>query len=70
MQSKEGGVVSNRYDEWYKDFRYFVDVIVPDVIEKQQGAIACNVDIVLTCKWATNNFQNLISRWSIMKYTG
>ncbi len=39
MQSKEGGVVSNRYDEWYKDFRYFVDVIVPDVIEKQQGEV-------------------------------
>ena len=37
VQSKQGGTVDQRYDAWHKDFRHFVDIIVPDVIEKQQS---------------------------------
>ena len=39
VQSKQGGTVDQRYDAWHKDFRHFVDIIVPDVIEKQQGEV-------------------------------
>jgi hypothetical protein len=31
--------VHRRYDLWYEDFREFVDVTVPDVIEMQQGQV-------------------------------
>ena len=31
--------VDRRYDLWYEDFREFVDVTVPDVIEMQQGQV-------------------------------
>jgi hypothetical protein len=31
--------VHQRYDDWYADFREFVDVIVPEVIERQQGTV-------------------------------
>ena len=31
--------VHQRYDAWYADFREFVDVTVPEVIERQQGTV-------------------------------
>ena len=31
--------VHRKYDEWYADFREFVDVTVPECIEQQQGAL-------------------------------
>ena len=37
VQSKQGGTIDQRYDAWHKDFRHFVDIIVPDVIREYTG---------------------------------
>eukprot|EP00945_MAST-04E_sp_MAST-4E-sp1_P004519 g4519.t1 len=39
VQTWENGTVGQRYDAWYQDFRHFVDIVVPEVIEKQQGEV-------------------------------
>lgn len=39
LQSNETGTVADKYEAWYKDFRHFVDIVVPDIIEQQQGEV-------------------------------
>ena len=39
IEEEEVPAVHARYDAWYADFREFVDVTVPDVIERQQGTV-------------------------------
>ena len=38
-QSNENGTVADKFVAWHKEFRHFVDVIVPDIIEQQQGEV-------------------------------
>jgi hypothetical protein len=39
IEVEEVPKVHRRYDLWYEDFRQFVDVTVPEVIERQQGTV-------------------------------
>ena len=39
IEVEEVPSVHRRYDLWYEDFREFVDITVPDVIERQQGQV-------------------------------
>jgi len=39
IEEEEVPKVHRRYDLWYEDFRTFVDVTVPEVIERQQGTV-------------------------------
>ena len=39
IEEEEVPKVHRRYDLWYEDFRKFVDVTVPEVIERQQGTV-------------------------------
>lgn len=39
IDEQEVPSVHKRYDNWYADFREFVDVTVPEVIERQQGTV-------------------------------